>query len=189
MTQRELVFSIQTWFSRYCLAVAPPTGKGLMSLLPWSIFVIAAGVLYYMPTADDVPVRTTQHHEVFSHETGKDVAHQLPLFINEGKQDDTRFSMSKWLTSKWHSDDVALLDAPPTRLGITLTGTLTGSEDRTLAIVAQNDYQQSVRPGDVLRNIPAKVIRIAEDRIVIEISGEYATVHLASVRTQGKNTK
>lgn len=177
MTRQEMIFSLQTRFSVWYLAITPFTGKRLISLLPWALLIISAGILHTMNSDNETPFRLSPRSELVLPDNGPGLSSKLPLFVPKVATSEQGSSRGKWLTANWHPGDPALLDAPPTRLSIRLTGTLTGSEDRNMAIISQNDQQQSVRPGEMLSSIPVKVIRIAEDRIVIETSGEYATVH------------
>lgn len=193
MTRRELLYVLQTRISQCRLAAYPAAKQRVLSLLLWALFFIAAGILHTMRAENDppTPLRLAARPDVSLTEKRPDLgeAEKLALFVTEKITDKSRTSPGKWLTGNWDPADPALLDAPPTRLSLRLAGTLTGSEDRTIAIVAQNDQQQSVRTGELLSSTPARVIRIAEDRIVIETSGEYATVHFAPERPQGNLTK
>ncbi|WP_075182205.1 type II secretion system protein N [Pantoea sp. 1.19] len=80
---------------------------------------------------------------------------------------------TEWLAP----DDRRIVDAPRSRLPLTLTGIVLSSHPRrSLAIVAQGAQQFSLQEQDALPSGGATVVRIFADRVIIAHQGRYESL-------------
>lgn len=71
------------------------------------------------------------------------------------------------------------IDAPRTRLNVQLTGVLASNDpNRSIAIIANNNLQNSYGPGEVIDGTQARIRMIYPDRVILELQGRDETLML-----------
>lgn len=175
MTRSAIIYAAQTWLSNQRLNPAF-TNNDLSALLPWAGFACAALILVNVQStdSDDELTLNTTSQSVAENVFHSNVVEVLPLF-NPAPQAES--ATDKWRTDNWLSDDPVLLTAPPSNLPVRLIGTLYTGDETSIAVIEHAGRQQSVRTGDRIHMLPAQLVRVAQDRIVIENNKQYATVH------------
>lgn len=102
---------------------------------------------------------------------------QLKLFQPVQKADNDAPTL--WQVGSLAPDDPRLMQAPPTKLPLRLTGVLSnGHCAASLAIIEHNRHQESYSCGDILPVSGAELVAIFPDRILVSYQGNYQTLIL-----------